>query len=194
MSKKAMSHVHIRVALLLICLLITVDVSAENMSDGRKQFLDIAALEHANFPKNSVKKRYFVSVSNLHREFAKNKYRIELEQRDYNIVLAKDGDNYQTISGLVTVEIPYKETSMLLAVILSDELRVQRVAVVSVDKKYVDDFKSSIGVGVIKRYTMTSLRQLKYLASEIKKQGALSELVSAEIAMMAATLASEMRK
>jgi len=194
MSKKAMSHVHIRVALLLICLLITVDVSAENMSDGRKQFLDIAVLEHVNFPKNSVKKRYFVSVSNVHREFAKNKYRIELEQRDYNIVLAKDEDNHQTISGLVTVEMPYKETSVLLAVILSDELRVQRAVVVSADKKYVDDFKSSIGVGVIKRYTMTSLRQLKYLASEIKKQGALSELVSAEIAMMAATLASEMRK
>jgi len=61
-----------------------------------------------------------------------------------------------------------------------------------VQRSHIDDFKSSIGVGVIKRYTMTSVRQLKYLASVIKKQGVLAELISAEIAMMAATLAAEM--
>ena len=135
--KGVIVRVYVSAMLLFICSIMMSNASAENVRDSRIQFVDISFLEHAYFPKNSVKEKNTVNVSDVHREYAKNKYRIKLEQRRYNVVLAKDVNHERILAGLITIEIPYKDTLALLAVVLSHELRVQRAVVIEVDKKYM---------------------------------------------------------
>ncbi len=113
---------------------------------------------------------------------AAEKYRITPRDQTYELVLAH--------GGAIFLETVYEEGSLLLGLVLSDELRVLKAALLEVSPRYKADFDGATGTGILTRYTMMSARQLRYLASQLSKQGPAGEVVGNGIHHMGAVLAT----
>ncbi len=121
---------------------------------------------------------------------AAEKYRMAPARHTYEVYLAPTGEDGRPAGGAIFLETPYGEGSLLLGLALSDELRVRRAALMEVSPRYREDFETTTGTGILTRYTMMSARQLGYLASQLKKQGAAGEVVGNGIHHMGAVLAT----
>lgn len=124
------------------------------------------------------------------KSLATEKYGATLEDHPYTLILSRSSEDAHPGGGVIIMEAAYQKGAILLALALSDELRVVKAAILEVSPAYQQGFESTTGTGILTRYTMTSVRQLRYLASVLKKQGAAAELVGRQIHNMGAILAT----
>jgi len=91
---------------------------------------------------------------------------------------------------MIKRELMYQKQPLTLVLGLNHELRVSRAAIVSLPEYLRQEFESTIGTGYLKRYTMTSARQLGYLANVLKKEGQPSALIAEQLYRAGAILAA----
>ena len=119
------------------------------------------------------------------------KYGVTPDDHPYKLILSRRSEEEaHPEGGVIIMEATYQQGSILLALALSGELRVLKAAILEVSPAYQQDFESTTGTGILTRYTMTSVRQLRYLASVLKKQGPAAELVGHQIHNMGVILAT----
>lgn len=103
--------------------------------------------------------------------------------------LSRD-DAGRVLAGLIKTDIVYQGQTLTVALGLSAELRVTRAAITAAPASLRQQLAATIGIGYLKRYTMTSARQLNYLANVLNKEGPLTALVAEQLFKNGATLAA----
>jgi len=178
---------------LLLCNLAALPAIAEGIENKRLVIIEQARFISYTLPPGTKTEALEFRLDEQLRTLTAEKYGVSPDDHPYTIILSRNSEDTHPASGVIIMEIPHRQGSILLAVALSDELRVLKAAILEVSPAYREDFESTTGTGILTRYTMTSVRQLRYLASVLKKQGAAAELVGRQIHNMGAILATVMQ-
>lgn len=174
--------------LLLLSLLTASSAVAENAPAPRLVILDKVRFLNDHLPGEEGPVTALQPDATLLAQAVK-KYHITPRDLTYELVLARGNEAGRPAGGAIFLETPYKEGSLLLGLVLSEELRVLKAALLEVSPPYKETFETTTGTGILTRYTMMSARQLDYLASQLRKQGPAGAVVGNGIHYMGAILA-----
>jgi len=179
---------------LLLYVLTALPALAGEGGNQRLIFLDQAHFISDALPPGTKTKALEFRLDEELKTLAAEKYGVTPDDHPYTLILSRRSvEDTHLEGGVIIMEATYQQGSILLALALSEELRVLKAALLEVSPAYQQDFESSTGTGILTRYTMTSVRQLRYLASVLKKKGAAAELVGRQIHNMGAILATVMQ-
>lgn len=141
-------------------------------------------------PASGTVKQQSLPVDEQLRDWVEQKYGFTPEPQQLNIWLSRDQKSGRLLGGMIKADIVYQEQTITLALGLSHELRVSRAAIVALPSDLRPALDASIGVGFLKRYTMMSARQLRYLANVLQKEGQPTALVAESLFKYGAMLAA----
>jgi len=142
------------------------------------------------FPANSVIREQQISLDRNIQERIDERFHIKPAIETVTVWLASDPTDGRILGGMIKVDGMYQQHPLSVAVAMSIEQRINRVAIVAIDPQIRQTFESTIGIGYIKRYTMLSARQLSYLAKVLAKQDNPSAWVAEQIFHYGAILAA----
>lgn len=152
--------------------------------------LTLADLESTMLPHGSIVSKHTVSLTDNMREWMMRQYKFTPPENTVDVYLAREPQNGRLVGGMILGSFEYNMGQVQVAIGLSEELRVSRAAIVAVPDQQRQDFESSIGVGYLKRYTMLSARQLRYIANVLNKEGKPTSLVADRLFQLGAILAT----
>jgi hypothetical protein len=95
------------------------------------------------------------------RRWAKEKYAIEIEDKLYTYYLARDKDNQRPIAAAMITSVPYRHGDVVIGAGTSIDGKITASAILSVNEKYVADFKNKVGTGIVNhKLTITEINKL----------------------------------
>jgi hypothetical protein len=123
------------------------------------------------FPANSDIREQQIPLDENVRERIDKRFHIKPAIETVTVWLASDPTDGRILGGMIKVDGTYQKHPLSVAVVMSVEQRINRVAIADIDPQIRESFASTIGIGYIKRYTMVSARQLSYMRRVLTKQG-----------------------
>ena len=134
--------------------------------------------------------RHQFNVNESMRDWVEKRFHFRPKEQVVTVWLSRDSLSSQILAGMIKQDVRYQQQPISLVIGLSHGLRVSRAAIVALLETLRQEFESSIGVGYLKRYTMMSVRQLRYLANVLQKEGQPSALVGEQLFKSGAILAA----
>ena len=142
------------------------------------------------FPANSDIREQQIPLDKNLRERIDKRFHISPDIETVAVWMASDPEDGHLLGGMIKVDGMYQLHPLTVAIAMSVEQRINRVAIVAIDPEIHEAFESTIGVGYLKRYTMLSARQLSYMANVLAKQDKPSAWLGDQIFQNGAILAS----
>ncbi len=151
------------VSLLLMCFAFAVTQQAhahKGHSGSMVSFIKSKAALKEMLPSEAriVKRKQSLGDSAV--AWAAENYGVELDDGIYSYYLATDRESGDILAAAYVGQIDYRHGDMRFAVGIDSGNRITGVAVLGVNEKYVVDFESGIGSGMIGGYAGISLKEL----------------------------------
>ncbi len=93
-------------------------------------------------------------------EWAEKRYGVELDEQIYSYYLASDKTSKVIMGAAYVSKIHYRHGDLKFAVGIDANSRITQAAILGINEKYVVDFDSNVGTGLIVDYAGLSLKEL----------------------------------
>lgn len=148
--------------LAVILLLLSSGQAAAHAGHAGKpvHFLKERAALKAMLPRHAhvVRRKQGLSESAI--DWAQKTYGVELDDDIYTFYPATKRGSGEPLGSATIVEVPYRHGSALIGVGIDAEGRIRKAALLTVNAKYVDAFRSSVGTGLLPAYEGLSIDAL----------------------------------
>jgi hypothetical protein len=124
-------------------------------------FISIKEALRAMLPKDTSIVKRKEELSPESRRWAKEKYAIEIEEKLYTYYLAREKGSKRPIAAAMITSAPYRHGDVVIGAGASMDGKITASAVLSVNEKYVADFKNKVGTGIVNhKLTITEINKL----------------------------------
>jgi hypothetical protein len=168
---------------LLLCLVSTI-VPAETQS--KSEPLVEVGWEQVLFP-GLVLEKQIITVDDALRASVNSTYGVDPPDEPFEIYFAKDGAG-KLAGSLLQTRIPYLNGRFTLAIGLNMESRIVKVMIPASDAGIHMDVHDLAPRGIVTRYTVASLPQVKQIAKSLQGRNGLGTLVAQEVLRAGGTL------
>lgn len=175
-----------RIALFSGVLLFLVSAFVQAETLPKSEPLVDASWEQALFPGLTLEKQAF-TVDDALRANVNSTYGVDPPAEPFDVYFAKDSAG-KLAGGLLQTKIPYLNGHFTLAVGLNMESRIVKVVVPESDAVIHMDVHDLAPRGIVTRYTVASLPQVKQIAKSLQGRNGLGTLVAQEVLRAGGTL------
>lgn len=165
---------------------VTAAVAEPQAAPAKSEPLVQSGWEQALFPGMALEKQSVVVDETL-RTNVHSTYGVDPPAEPFDVYLAKDSTG-KLGGGLLQTRIPYLNGQFTLAVGLNMESRIVKVIIPESDAVIHMDVHDLAPRGIVTRYTVASLPQVKQIAKSLEGRNGLGSVVSLEVLRAAGTL------
>ena len=125
-------------------------------------------------------------------EKAKKEFGVKLDDGVYTYYIARDKKSGMAIGAAMITEIEYMHGEVSLAIGIDTKGNVTKAAILSVNEKYLQDLKSSVGTGYLRQFEGVAIKKLVTMANESTNSSLATETIFSQLRDMAALLSTFM--
>ena len=125
-------------------------------------------------------------------EKAKKEFGVKLDDGVYTYYIARDKKSGMAIGAAMITEIEYMHGEVSLAIGIDTKGNVTKAAILSVNEKYLQDLKSSVGTGYLRQFEGVTIKKLVTMANEASGSAKVTETIFSKMRDMAALLSTFM--
>jgi len=125
-------------------------------------------------------------------EKAKKEFGVKLDDGVYTYYIARDKKSGMAIGAAMITEIEYLHGEVSLAIGIDTKGNVTKAAILSVNEKYLQDLKSSVGTGYLRQFEGVAIKKLVTMANESTNSSLATETIFSQLRDMAALLSTFM--
>jgi len=123
-------------------------------------------------------------------EKAKKEFGVKLDDGVYTYYIARDKKSGMAIGAAMITEIEYLHGEVSLAIGIDTKGNVTKAAILSVNEKYLQDLKSSVGTGYLRQFEGVAIKKLVTMANESTNSSLATETIFSQLRDMAALLST----
>ena len=123
-------------------------------------------------------------------EKAKKEFGVKLDDGVYTYYIARDKKSGMAIGAAMITEIEYMHGEVSLAIGIDTKGNVTKAAILSVNEKYLQDLKSSVGTGYLRQFEGVAIKKLVTMANESTNSSLATETIFSQLRDMAALLST----
>ena len=121
-------------------------------------------------------------------EKAKKEFGVKLDDGVYTYYIARDKTSGATTGAAIVTEVAYMHGEVNLAIGIDTKGNVTKAAILSVNEKYLQDLKSSVGTGYLRQVEGVSIKKLVSMANEASGSAKVTETIYSQMRDMAVLL------
>src|SRR3989304_4764650 len=123
-------------------------------------------------------------------EKVKKEFGVKLDDGVYTYYIARDKKSGMAIGAAMITEIEYLHGEVSLAIGIDTKGNVTKAAILSVNEKYLQDLKSSVGTGYLRQFEGVAIKKLVTMANESTNSSLATETIFSQMRDMAALLST----
>jgi len=123
-------------------------------------------------------------------EKVKKEFGVKLDDGVYTYYIARDKKSGMAIGAAMITEIEYLHGEVSLAIGIDTKGNVTKAAILSVNEKYLQDLKSSVGTGYLRQFEGVAIKKLVTMANESTNSSLATETIFSQLRDMAALLST----